>query len=441
MDNFRKIIPDFITALTTTFPEKTDQWSEWTQESWDAEALFAYCVETYPPHFMDILTKRLQIFASSESVCFLPGVDFCPLFQDEGLSESSKDALWCHLQMILFSILGSVQEKGLFQNDEMLQQADLLPLLTETIRNLGKSFVDPETETETETDETETEDCPDASAPEMPNPDEIHEHLKSLFDSKLGNLAKELVEELLADLKQILGVVDFDQVKSTQDVLKSLLRNPTKIQAIVQLVSTKLQSKLNSGEISQEELLQEAERVFSSFKGFERFAKHGKMKQMFALLSKLGSLFGGAAKSGEDPAANGDLSSLMKEFAGWSGSASESGLGGMEDVLGNLFGGGGGAGMDPLKPQVVYQGQGIRSGNQIISQTMREKMKSRILKKKETQALALAVAQQALEQKQAHAQIHPPTPEDDDALIAALGDVSQSSSNSKKPKNKGKGKR
>ena len=39
---------------------------------------------------------------------------------------------------------------------------------------------------------------------DLPNPEDIHSNLKSLFGGKLGSLAKELMEELTEDLKESL---------------------------------------------------------------------------------------------------------------------------------------------------------------------------------------------------------------------------------------------
>ena len=46
-------------------------------------------------------------------------------------------------------------------------------------------------------------------------------------------------------------------------------------------------------------------------------------------------------------------------------------------------------GQTPQKQQTVFQGQGVRTGNQIISNLMKNKLKNRIMKKKELQEMKL----------------------------------------------------
>ena len=374
MNNFKKIITEFVSDLTRAFPESpySSKWNQWPMERITEEEiqyLFTYCTKTYPLYFMDILHKK-DIFSKSKDVlCFLPEVDFCVLFQDEKITAKSKDAMWNYLQLILFSIISNVTEKDAFRDEifKEFQSEKLLNQLTETIQKIASNFMQESSESEADPnpstkDDSSNEEIP--CQPSMPSPDEIHSHLKSLFDGKIGNLAKGLVEELLGNLKDILGT-DFENVKSTEDVFKNLLRNPMKIQSIIQLVSEKLQSKMDSGEISQDELLKEAESIFSKMQGFEKFTKNGKMGDILKLVTKFSSMFGKQQKSGEEGDEDdmfGAFGNFMKEFT---------------------------KGQTPQKQQTVFQGQGVRTGNQIISNLMKNKLKNRIMKKKELQEMKL----------------------------------------------------
>ena len=54
---------------------------------------------------------------------------------------------------------------------------------------------------------------------------------KGLFDGKIGKLAKELADELSGDLMHMFGEDGEGEngPKSTQDVLKKMMKNPKKI--------------------------------------------------------------------------------------------------------------------------------------------------------------------------------------------------------------------
>ena len=58
----------------------------------------------------------------------------------------------------------------------------------------------------------------------MPNLENLQEHLKGLFDGKIGKLAKELAEEMSGDFSDLIDEKDKDSVKSTEDVLKKMMK-------------------------------------------------------------------------------------------------------------------------------------------------------------------------------------------------------------------------
>lgn len=101
----------------------------------------------------------------------------------------------------------------------------------------------------------------------MPNHAEMHEHLKGLFDGKIGKLATEMAEEISKDMKGIFGDDDQSDIQTTQDVVKKLMKNPKKMMELVKLVGNKLKNKMDSGEISQDEIMKEAGDIFGKMKG------------------------------------------------------------------------------------------------------------------------------------------------------------------------------
>ena len=91
----------------------------------------------------------------------------------------------------------------------------------------------------------------------LPNMENLQSHLKTLFDGKIGTLAKELAEEVADEFKNDLGG-DLDDSKSAQDIIKTLMKNPNKIKNLMKTVSTRLDDKMKKGEISKDDIMKEA---------------------------------------------------------------------------------------------------------------------------------------------------------------------------------------
>ena len=364
-ENFVKIVTDMCADLSLTFPEYASTWARWQKDTLaglapeahtqEIQALFEYCLTVFPERFFDILYKNTDIFAPENPIPtqFLPGVEFKALYNCEGVSDATRNVMWNYLQLLLFTILGSVQDKTKFGPTgnlfDGIDEQDLFAKLSETMQNMTDFFqqaatTDPDTEASIPpTGEASTGaagpkmDIP--LPPQMPDIKSLHEHLKGLFDGKIGALAKELAEEITGDLSSLLGE-DAAQVKSTQDVLKLLMKNPAKISGLIKTIGDKLKTKINSGDVSHEELMKEATELL------------GKMKDM---------------------------------------------------------GGGAGGGMDQFKEMFKNMGVPIPKGarvdmnavNQMASQlSMRERLKKRMMEKKAGQmAQAAALAAQAAERE------------------------------------------
>lgn len=99
----------------------------------------------------------------------------------------------------------------------------------------------------------------------MPNAEELGGHLKGLFDGKIGNLAKELAEELSGDLMGMF--TEGSDTMSTQQILGEIMKNPQKIMELLKKVGGKLDSKMKNGDISQEEIMKEASELMGKMKG------------------------------------------------------------------------------------------------------------------------------------------------------------------------------
>lgn len=277
-DNFKSIIRDFVADLSTTYPEFVGMWSQWSDAS-DAEykKLYDYCVATFAERFFDIMYQNADIFKmeNATNTMFLPGVSFKMLLNAEGVSEKTKQTLWKYLQLLLFNTIGSIDDKSKFGDAasifDGIDETVLQDKLKETMEGLGEFFQglgDKATK-----EQAAREFSFDADS--VPKMEDIHEHLKGIFDGKIGRLAKELAEEISGDFTDLVG----DDNTTTQDVIKNLMKNPTKMVGLVKKVGDRLTTKMNSGEISKDEIMREAGDIMA------------KMKEMGGGAEKLNDLF------------------------------------------------------------------------------------------------------------------------------------------------------
>ena len=295
-EQFSNVIHDFLNDLNTTFPEYAFMWEKW-MHSENIPELFQYMIKCYPERFFDILYQNDEIFQGDSletPVYFLPNVDFRLLYHCEGVSQHTRDALWKYLQLILMTIVGSINNKTDFGETanifEGVDEKELQSKLFETVNgiqdffsksgdgeldeklkaNMETAFEDMKGVFENMDENVEThnigEEGPDAG--NMPNPNDLHEHLKGLFDGKIGNLAKELADELAKDMfSDEAENMENMSAKTTQDVLKKMLKNPKKIMEMMKKIGGKLTDKMKSGEITEQDIMNEAGEMIAKMKG------------------------------------------------------------------------------------------------------------------------------------------------------------------------------
>ena len=323
--NFRSVVRDFATDLSATFPEYSYYWAKWVDPDISDDALtilFAHCEKVYPERFFDILYQNAEIFdeKSETNVYFLPNVSFKLLFHCEGVSENTKKTIWKYLQLMLFTIVGGVTDKSSF-GDTMnlfkdIDEKELQEKLNETMIGVTDFFKNlEETNSKTESGagagaDANTDDAPPSTeqfregfknmfenmpgsfgkTEGMPNVEKMQEHLKTLFDGKIGALAKEMAEEIADDFKDILGA-DTGDMQSTNDVIKKLMKNPAKIMELMKTVGGKLDAKMKSGEFSREDMMKEAGDLLGKMKDM------GGQDQFNEMFKNLAKNMGGMGKN------------------------------------------------------------------------------------------------------------------------------------------------
>jgi hypothetical protein len=304
-EEFKKVIKDFVRDIRTTFPEYETFVEKWWKgreyfasmeneeereaiiaktEANNMKFIFKFCLKRYPPRFFDILYQNAEIFTEDSEIDteFLPYIHFKNLWQCD-ISDKTRETIWKYLQLILFSIVGSLENREAFGDTSKLFEAinedEFKSKLEETLNGMQDIF-----KGQTHADGVETPLQENFQG--MPNADDIHGHISGMMNGKLGQLAKEIAEETAADLN-----MDMEGATNVQDVFQKLFKNPGKLMGLVKNVGSKLESRMKSGDIKESELISEASEIINRMKNMPGM---GNIQEM---LSKMG--LSGLAKGGK----------------------------------------------------------------------------------------------------------------------------------------------
>jgi len=284
-DEFYKIINDFINDILITFPEYSGIISRWwnrPNENIEYEELkkketlfvFRHCVKVFPERFFDILYKNVEIFSeeSDLSTEFLPGIVFKQLWKLD-ISDKTRETIWKYLQLILFSVIGTVHNRSELGETaklfEAINEEELKNKLEETLESMQNLF-DSSGSSLNETDVSFN----GINMENIPNAQQLHEHINSMMEGKLGKLALELAEETAKDLN-----LDMENTGDAKDVFQKLFKNPGKMMNMVKNIGSKIDEKIKSGEIKESELMEEGMELLNKMKNMPGM---GDMQKMFS---------------------------------------------------------------------------------------------------------------------------------------------------------------
>tara|TARA_X000000368_G_scaffold396513_1_gene364859 strand:- start:33 stop:1172 length:1140 start_codon:yes stop_codon:yes gene_type:complete len=288
-EEFKKVIKDFYKDILTTFPEYKDKLGEneisFLSNEGSGSSLFSYCKNVYPERFFDILYQNDEIFEKDDiNTFFLPNIDFKYIWS-ENISDKTRSVIWKYLQLILFSVSSDLESRESFGDTaklfEAINEDELKSKLEETMKGMGDLFKDC-SENFFQDLSGENFDISGLNMEDMPNPEDMQNHINNLLGGKLGGLAHEIAEETAKDLN-----VDMANAENVTDVFQTLFKNPGKLMNMVKKVGAKLDSKLKSGEIKESELMQEASELMEKMKNMPG------MKNMDKILSQMGLPTGG----------------------------------------------------------------------------------------------------------------------------------------------------
>jgi hypothetical protein len=299
-EEFSKVIKDLITDLKFTFPEYCPLIDKWWKEKSNFDSieneeereiafkaaeetnismLFEFCQKKLPPRFFDILYQNEELFKidSDFDTEFLPNIHFKNLWHCD-ISVKTRETIWKYLQLILFSLIGTLNNKDAFGDTAKLFEAinadEFKTKLEETLSQMQGLFDMSNNFSQTCEDEGLNSGI---NMDNIPNADDIQNHISGMLDGKLGQLAKEIAEETATNLN-----LDMENVSDMKDVFQNLIKNPTKLMGLVKSVGDKLDYKIKSGEIKESELISEATEMMNKMKNMPG------MGNIQSMLSKMG---------------------------------------------------------------------------------------------------------------------------------------------------------
>jgi hypothetical protein len=292
-DAFIKIITDMTADLGATFPEKAHLWEKWTAVKLDElphrlyvteiADLFEFCRSVCAEHFFSILYQDADLFDAPDRAVFLPGVDFADLFHCEGVSDNTRTALWNYIRLIAFTVAGDL---GGLAGDDMGSK------LADAARDIEAFFA-----TQKQSD-TPVAAAGPTGVPEPAGP----------MEGKLGALARDVADEIGGEFADMMGGAECANIS---EVMQKLMKNPAKLASLVQTVSSKLNDKVGSGDISNDELMREAAQFMKGMGAGAGGAEGAPFQDIMKTVTQAMSGMGGlrppapsAAAPGAPPVAN-----------------------------------------------------------------------------------------------------------------------------------------
>jgi len=309
-EEFYKVIIDFVNDLKITFPEYNNFINKWwiiediesnTIKESSIKTIFEFCQKKFPPRFFDILYQNEEIFLQEAIVDteFLPNIHFKNLWQCD-ITKNTKDTIWKYLQLIMFSIISTLHNKDAFGDTakmfEAINETEFKTKLEETLAQMQGIFDFSNNSTQNSDNNTSENLGPGF---EMPDANQLHEHITGMLGGKLGQLAREIAEETAENLN-----IEFNDATDMKDIFQKLIKNPTKLMGLVKTVGDKLDSKIKSGDLKESELMSEATDMMNKMKNMPG------MENIQSMLGKMG--LGGLGGKVNTGAMEANLNQKMK---------------------------------------------------------------------------------------------------------------------------------
>lgn len=265
VQNFYKILREFLLNLRETFPEKSSEINDY----------WKYVRKTKKPKYVKQFMNKIEpyskaishcdetIFDSEEPVYLLKNIDFVKLFKSD-ISENSKNSIWQYLQGLY--ILGNFitntnildNLKNISSNDDNKETEVIKDMLT-NIKNLSeKSQSQSQSQ---EKSESESEQPQDKSESESEQSQD-----KSETSATPGTFG--LIESLAKEISDEIDIPKDINVNNPADLFHSMFFSKEGgFAKLLTSVGEKIKTKVDSGELNEDILMKETQNMMSTMQG------------------------------------------------------------------------------------------------------------------------------------------------------------------------------
>jgi len=273
---------EFVNDVTRSFPEYTlilnKNYSNYLKDNSEEieDNLLRFFVKL-KDNIIKISNKDESLFSADEPIELLEDIDFRVMWKNS--NESNKEIIWKYLQtlLVLYEALKKenvVEEKDnkLFsQFNEALNKEDLSKESLDKLGDQAKAMFNIVENLSNNREKHDEIDEENGKAKEKTiefDPSKMPGG--SLFEnSKIGEIAKELASEINFDS----FAKDFENLNGKEDLEPSKLfdnligKDPSKLMSLIQDVGSKIQNKINSGNINEQDLVSEAQSMMQNLQG------------------------------------------------------------------------------------------------------------------------------------------------------------------------------
>ena len=263
VQNFYKILREFLLNLRETFPEKSSEINDY----------WKYVRKTKKPKYVKQFMNKIEpyskaishcdetIFDSEEPVYLLKNIDFVKLFKSD-ISENSKNSIWQYLQGLY--ILGNFitntnildNLKNISSNDDNKETEVIKDMLT-NIKNLSEKSQSQSQEKS----ESELEQPQDKSESESEQSQD-----KSETSATPGTFG--LIESLAKEISDEIDIPKDINVNNPADLFHSMFFSKEGgFAKLLTSVGEKIKTKVDSGELNEDILMKETQNMMSTMQG------------------------------------------------------------------------------------------------------------------------------------------------------------------------------
>tara|TARA_Y100000389_G_scaffold179456_1_gene193538 strand:- start:18649 stop:19728 length:1080 start_codon:yes stop_codon:yes gene_type:complete len=282
---FNNTLNDFMRNLIKCYPNETKQLYVITELN-DTRPLQRF-MKSIGNNITKISNKDESLF--SESLNCIDGCDLSQIWNLDSSNKTNHDAIWKFLQTL--SLIGTtVRSKSSnleqffdqLDNDKLFDNMNLNEIQGDMF-NIVQKLMEENNSVDLDEDE---EKCSEEEGNDNPHEsfDPTEEYTKMFKDTKIGDLAKEIAEDI--DVSSTFKDLENMDSPDISTIMNKLVGGGG-LQQLVKSVADKVKNKMESGELNQDELVGEVNDMMEKMKKDKKFKKMFKSKDVQGIFKEM----------------------------------------------------------------------------------------------------------------------------------------------------------